>query len=349
MFLFHLIICLLCLAGIRINRKGLNPDYLEKKQTDSIKGIFILLVYLRHSIDEVLRAGFHPEGLWDIVGLRVDMELGQLIVVMFLFYSGYGVMESFKNKGETYTRDFPRRRILTTLLNFDVAVLSFICLNLILGIRMNPRQIGLSFIGWDSIGNSNWYIFVILYCYLCSWVGRIAFSSNEKLFVLFTTLLVFVGYVSLAFVRHGEGHWYTTIMCYPAGMLYSSFMKEKHIALSRNHYFLILALLLALVLFLHFQRWIPGFHGATFNIKSILFSLLVVHITLKLSIGNQFLRWAGRCLFPIYIYQRLPMISIRELAGIDWICSNPYLFIVVCAMITGCIAFFYKKWQISLK
>ena len=349
MLLFYLVIFLLCLVGFGINRKGLNSDYLDKKQTDSIKGLFILLVFLRHSISDVLSAGYHPANLLDSIGIRVDTELGQLIVVMFLFYSGYGVMESFRSKGDAYTRNFPRHRVLTTLLNFDIAVFSFICLNLILGIRMAPRQIGLSFIGWESVGNSNWYIFVIIYCYLCSWIGRIAFTSSETLFVLFTTLLVFIGFVFLAFVRHGEGHWYTTILSYPAGMFYSSFIKEKHIDLSKNNYLLILSLLVAVFLFMHFQRWIPGFHGTTFNVKSIVFALLVVHLTLKLSIGNQFLRWAGRCLFPIYIYQRLPMISMRELAGVDWICSNPYLFIVVCAVVTGGIAFYYKKWQISLK
>ena len=349
MLLFFVIILCVCVVGFSINRDGLNSGYMDKKQTESIKGFFILLVFLRHSIADVMRAGYQSANLLDSIGLRVDAELGQLIVVMFLFYSGYGVMESFKNKGEQYTRQFPRHRILTTLLNFDVAVVSFLFFNLILGIRMDFRQIGLSFIGWRSIGNSNWYIFVILYCYCCSWVGRMIFSSKNILFVTFSSLLVFAGFVLLAFLRHGEGHWYTTILCYPAGMWYSFFLKERHISLCKKYYYPILGLLAVVFLFMHFQRWIPGFHGFTFNVKSIVFALLVVHLSLKLSIGNQFLRWAGVCLFPIYIYQRLPMIAIRNIAGGDWICSNPYLFIILCAFITGGIAFFYKHWQINLR
>ena len=35
--------------------------------------------------------------------------MGQLVVVMFLFYSGYGVMGSFKLKGEGYWSFFPKR------------------------------------------------------------------------------------------------------------------------------------------------------------------------------------------------------------------------------------------------
>ena len=89
-------------------------------------------------------------------------------MVLFLFYSGYGVMESIIQKGETYIDRFPRHRLLQTLLNFDVAVVCFFFLNLALGIPMSFKQVGFSMIGWESIGNSNWYVFVILYCYLVS-------------------------------------------------------------------------------------------------------------------------------------------------------------------------------------
>ena len=43
--------------------------------------------------------------------------MGQLVVVMFLFYSGYGIGESYKKKGVNYVQQMPVHRILTTLLN----------------------------------------------------------------------------------------------------------------------------------------------------------------------------------------------------------------------------------------
>lgn len=42
---------------------------------------------------------------------------------VFLFYSGYGIMESIKNKGEKYISTVPKKRILNVLVNFDIAVL----------------------------------------------------------------------------------------------------------------------------------------------------------------------------------------------------------------------------------
>lgn len=81
----------------------------------------------------------------------------QLVVVPFLFYSGYGVMNSIKNKGTAYVNSIPRNRVLNTMVNFGVAVSIFICMNLILGIPMELKQAILSYLSWESVGNSNWY------------------------------------------------------------------------------------------------------------------------------------------------------------------------------------------------
>ena len=77
--------------------------------------------------------------------------------------------------------------------------------------------------------------------------------------------------------------------------------------------------------------------------------LLIVLASMKVKTGNRFLRWTGMCLFPIYIYQRLPMRAFVHWTGDEWICSNPYPFIVLCVAITGCIALLYKHWQIKLR
>lgn len=48
---------------------------------------------------------------------------GQLIVVMFLFYSGYGVMESVRSKGTAYIKSIPFKRVLSTLVTILFAFL----------------------------------------------------------------------------------------------------------------------------------------------------------------------------------------------------------------------------------
>lgn len=347
MLVFYIIVFLSFFIGASFNHNGIYSGFLDKKQTDTIKGLFILLVFLSHSLGMIKSSGCVFTCSIDITGMRVRSELGQLIVVMFLFYSGYGVMESISKKGDAYIDRFPRYRLLQTLLNFDVAVACFFFLNLALGIPMSFKQVGLSMIGWESIGNSNWYIFVILYCYVTTWIASKSFPKDRAKTALVTSLLVIGGGMILAKMKHGQSWWYNTLLCYPLGVLYSVY-KGFIIPFSKKYYLPILGVLLSLFLFLHLQQFIPSMRGFSYNAKAIAFALLIVQLSMKVKLRNGFYQWAGAALFPIYIYQRIPMIAVKEIAGNSFICSQPYLFILFCAAITGGIALLYENWRIKL-
>ena len=348
MLFFYLLIFGSLLFGLQVKRSGFHEDFLDRPQTDAVRGVFILMVFIRHALQVVREAGFKPVVFWDIAGFRICSELGQLIIVLFLFYSGYGVMESIRKKGKDYLARFPRHRLLATLLNFDVAVLVFIALNLLMGVSMSLKQVGCSLTGWVSVGNSNWYIFVILYCYLVTWISGKFFPDCPWKTVVMTSILVFAGEATLSFLKHGQPWWYNTMLCYPAGMCLSLF-KDEAISFAKRYFWPVLGVLLAVFLFLHLQSWIPALRGLTFNAKSIAFALIIVLATMKIKTGNGFLYWAGVSVFPIYIYQRLPMRALRHWAGDAWVCANPYIFILLCIGITSVMACLYKYWQIKLK
>ena len=136
-----------------------NEAYLSKETTSTINGLFIALVFLSHFSQ-------YSTYMSNYVGQR----LGQLIVVMFLFYSGYGCMVQYMAKGRAYLQTFPKKRVLSTLVNFGIAVAIFVVVGLLLGKSFSIKQVALSFVCWDSVGNSNWYIFAILLCYLAFWL-----------------------------------------------------------------------------------------------------------------------------------------------------------------------------------
>ena len=94
---------------------------------------------------------------------------------------------------------------------------------------------------------------------------------------------------------------------------------------------------------------LPAMHGLTHNVKGIVFALVLVLLTMKVKTGNKVVYWFGENLFPIYIYQRIPMILLVALAGKEWVCSYPILYVVVCLAITCVIAYGYKYWQVKLK
>ena len=170
MVIFYLIILILALVGIRYKKDGFWSDYIAKEQCNSIKGIFILVVFMRHVVPYITKAGYELSSVTDKLYVVGNTLIGQLLVVMFLFYSGYGIMESVKKKGSTYVASMPRKRLLGTLLNFDVAVCCFALLSLALGINFTAQKFALSLIGWESLGNSNWYIFDILVCYALAYI-----------------------------------------------------------------------------------------------------------------------------------------------------------------------------------
>ena len=156
LFIFPIVLLFICLYRIHFNLRGFNADYISKNKTNSIKGIFILLVFINHSVSYMTNYEYNNNSIGDF--LFSLCGIGQLVVVMFLFYSGYGVGESCKKKGLSYIKSIPKHRVLGTLLNFDIAVSVFILMNLLLGLPLTIQRCLLSLIGWDYVGNSNWYI-----------------------------------------------------------------------------------------------------------------------------------------------------------------------------------------------
>lgn len=340
MLFWYLLVLAVTLVNVRVCKNGFFPDYMDKMQSNAIKGLFIMLVFLGHALISVRDCGFSFDHWIDDAAKRIYSELGQLVVAIFLFYSGYGVMRSFLTKGDDYLASYPKRRLLTTLLNFDVAVCFFILLWVFLGKPLNFSRVLLSFIGWEEMGNSNWYIFIILCCYLLFYmVFRLAHTRHLLGSMLITTML-FMGMLALHSVK--QSNWYNTILVFPAGIFYALYLKPLERFIQKRYWFSIVFLLTVLLL-LHFGHF-RLLHGLTFNLKAIIFAMLLVSLSMKVRICNKWLVWCGVSLFPLYIYQRLPMNAIRGWIGDDWVSSNPNLYIGICFAVTVGIAFLYNKF-----
>lgn len=341
MVFWYLLILIVSLVNVRICKDGFFPDYLGKEQCNAIKGIFILLVYVGHAIRDIMHCGFIFDQQIDRAALAFHLEMGQLVVAMFLFYSGYGVMKSLMVRGEEYLDTYPKRRLLTTLLNFDVAVCCFILLAWILGKELGFSKIVMSFIGWESVGNSNWYIFIILCCYLAFYVVFKVIGNRHWLGTVILTLVILAGIMALYHIKPIT--WYTTALVFPSGVAYALYSDRLEQWIQRR-YGLIIVLLSVAFLLLSFMMKVHPLHGLTYNMMSIVFSLLVIILTMKIRIGNQWIYWCGFSLFPLYIYQRLPMIGLRSIAGEEWVCVHPNVFIGTCFLVAVVMALLYNKY-----
>lgn len=336
-----LVIILLAVAlwGCRLSVSG-HDDYLGREQTGAIKGIFAILILYSH-----MRGYIAPELLEEhsFIYLKLIGVLGQLIVVMFLLYSGYGIMEALKRDRRRYTDTFLRHRLLRVWIMFASAVGLFMILNLLLG-REYPLHVNLlALTGWTDIGNSNWFMFDIMVLYLLTYLSLIA-ADRLGLQLTHVVAAVYVLTLLLMFILMWVGkwpYWYDTILAYPTGMLYSVYKTQIERRLRGRNWviaFVGTGSAFGLCYALGHNRHHPEAVQTLFHILSTsLFGLAIVITTMKLRIHNRALNWLGINAFAIYILQRLAMITCTHFGLND----KPLLFSAVVIPATLLIAAIY--------
>lgn len=139
--------------------------------------------------------------------------------------------------------------------------------------------------------------------------------------------------------------WYNTMMAFAAGCIFSCY-KKKIENVVRRRYFLYLASLFVLMGVLFWLDY--EYRGLVYNARSFVFAAFVLGLTMRLKIGNKWLYWLGMNLFPLYIYQRIPMIMLYEMDNGIWVYNHIALYISICFVVTLAISYFYKYWQLKL-
>ena len=341
MLVFYLLVILISVYGLGFRKDSTLGDALSIEQCNAIKGISILLVFISHASQYVSASDYQYSMIGDDLFLNIKSSIGQFCVVMFFFYSGYGTEWSIERKGKQYIKEMPKRRLLTTLINFDIAVVLFFITNLLLGNRIPLTRFIMSLFAWDSVGNSEWYIFDILMLYIVTYISS-SVSSNKRLrfclLLSMTFLLILVLYILKG------SWWYNTLLAYPAGVLLAM-DKDKVLKLISNHFWAVLfGLLVPFFVLFVFRKS----NALVYNAASVAFAFLVVTLTLRIRIQNRILIWLGTLLFPLYIYQRLPMMTIQELCP-SMISHYPIAFYLFSFLVTILIAASYKYWKVSCR
>ena len=347
-FYLAVLLVLIC-YGISFSGTGsFNEAYLDRKNTAAVNGIFVILVVFSHYSQY---AGFG--GIFDAPYLSLKKHLHQMVVATFLFYSGYGMMEQIKKKGSGYVFNIPKKAG-KLLFRFDTAVLMYMAMHMILGKTFSLKRIVLSLIGWQSVGNSNWYIFDILVLYMLMFF---AFGISEKLktgeklnssrfrehtnlpgLILFFVLTLCFIYVMMKTDK--ETRWYNTVILLPVGCLYSEFRGEIERLVMKNDVTYYLTLLIVFVSYLVSYKYRNSFGIEGYTVWAVCFISLVILATMKVRIYNRILEWFGMHVFSIYILQRLPMILLDRMGLID---SHKYLCLIAVFALTIPLAIAFEK------
>lgn len=340
MIILFVILGLIALLSVRLNTGGhWNVDYMSKDTGNVIKGICIWLVFIRHISSYM--CDIPGLNLWDQLLYYVDSYVRQLLVVPFLFYSGYGVTISIIQKGDAYANNIPLKRVLPTLLYFDIAVFIFLMMNLALGFELSLSQVLLAFTGWDSIRNSNWYIFCIIICYLISWISYKSSKGDANRMIVCVWIGILLYTAILYFFK---GHWwYDTIYAYGAGVTFACKRERLEILIQRYYKLLLLGSLIGFMIFYN----VPNYFCIPADITAVFICVILVLFTSRVRLQSRILSWSGSHLFPLYIYQRLPMVIFSTIYGGEFMEQHYYLYIICCLVITVLIAYLYGNPRFS--
>lgn len=321
MFVCMIVLCALCLYKIKFS--AFREDYMGPEQTTAVKGIFAVFILMSH-----MSSNLQFDARVDTLTRGIIAMIGQLMVTMFFFYSGYGILEGYRKKAN-YAHGFLKNRFLKVLLHFDLALVLFALMGLILGNRYTATDYLFCWFGWTGIGNSNWFIFDTLVFYLIVYAAMgicHKFSKNQTLFCLIATVLCAVFWFILYRVKGPESWWYNTIFCFPMGLWYSAY-QERINKLCRKPVLWGIGLVLTAVVF--YVLYSSG-NEVLYTLCSALFCVVLAMITMRVRICNPVLTWLGVNSFSIYILQRLPMMLFSKL-GLQ---SHPYLYVLLVVAVT---------------
>lgn len=296
-----IVLFLLIFVGADFAESGsFHADYCSKNATTAINGIFVVLVFLRHFSQYV-----EFTAAADLPWAELDAYLGQLIVVSFLFYSGYGILCSVEQKGTPYVKKMFTGRFLRVLLHFDICVLLFAVTDLVLGKALTVKDVLLALTSWGSIGNSNWYITAILVLYLFTIFSFLCFRKHPiPALVLITLLTLLFVYVNIKLKR--PAYTYNTVIVYPLGMWFAYLQPYMDRLLQKNSIFYSIVIFICTFAFVWaFQNRTHGI--AFYTIWVCAFTGLIVLFSMKIKVTNPVLLFFGRHVFSIYILQRIPM------------------------------------------
>lgn len=334
MDIFLIILLFIVLYKLKLNNLGIKAA-LSIEQTTCVNGIFVLLIFASHfflDLDLNNRLNFPVTFIYP----HIRNAMGQLVVVTFLFYSGYGIMEQIQLRGREYIKCIPKKRILKTWIHYMMAVSLFLVMDLIIGNIYDIKTIILSFLCWESIGNSNWYVFAILMMYLFTYISFSLFDGNKSLVFLF--FLTFVYAILMFFIK--TTCWWDTVIVFPVGAMISLY-KNKVIDFfnGKSNFYItfILCLLFSAILFMAIRH--VGYYTFLFPIFSVFIVFNIVLCTSKIQICNPILLFLGKYSFEIYILQRIPMALLKECF------SSVPVYLIVTLLTTIVISIFFKRLE----
>ncbi len=307
--------------------KKFNEEFLSLRQTKAFQGFLAICIMLHHIAQKTCASWIQPQSRI-VHGLDIFVDMGFLLVSVFLFFNGYGVYKSFHSK-ENYLKGYFKKRILPVVLALYTTTFIFFVVRLLIGEKMDGRQILLYLTSLDLCNPNTWYVIVLPFFYLFFYISFKLFKK-DGLAVASTTLLVVLYMLLGTRINHNDywirgEWWYNCVFLFPVGIIFAKF-ENKIIPHVQKFYWAYLALFLLAYYPIRIGTGIVGnmfgYYGEgwlpqeiivknreiTVLAQSVLctwFVMCLLLLGMKFKIGNKFLDFMGKITLEFYLIHGL--------------------------------------------
>jgi peptidoglycan/LPS O-acetylase OafA/YrhL len=292
-----LVICLFR-SRILLTREFDSIQYISRDRTQAINGIFAVLILMSHTFGIVDTQQTFLDTLYE----PIKVFMGQFVVVTFLFFSGYGIMESILHKKD-YIRSFPKKRLLKLWLQFAAITVVYVILNLALRTGESLFTYLFSFIGLTTIGNGGWFMFAIFVLYVIVILSFFLCRKKPLAGAILTTALVACVIVA-ELVLGFPSYYFSTMIFFPLGMLFSFAQKTFIRIVTANHWIWGILTLVSTAGFVLLKSL--DFGIILYPVWCGFGLLMILLLSLKVKLENPVLVWLGQNAFSIFMLQGIP-------------------------------------------
>lgn len=296
MNLFFLLLLALILWKAEFSIRSFH-NCLSVQTTGAVKAIAAVSVVFHH-LSQLLES----TSLFSAIFLK----MGIFAVSLFFFYSGYGLMKSYRTK-KHYADTFFVKRILSIALPYLVFTLLYWAVTAVLQQPYTLMEVLRSFFNGSPIVYDSWYILTILVFYVFFYF-LMRLCREKHLLIFLGSMLWLVLWVLLCKTRGLGFHWYNSSIALCCGILFAT-AEEPILPLIKRFYLLWLALLLPatpVVMIMSGRLGADGIPALILRWASCLgFIGLILLFTSKVQLGNPLLKFLNSISFELYLVHRI--------------------------------------------
>ena len=332
---------LLFVVGAKTTNTGeFFEDSFNVKQTNALKGLCAIYVIFHHLCTYM--AGVYPSFLF-------FEKAGFLMVGMFFFISGYGLMYGVLNKTD-YLKGFFTKRILSILVPYYIINIFYIISKYIVGV-LDTKYIVLSIFGYHL-----WYVMAILILYAGFWFCFKVFGNQKGVAAITAYTLIYIIVMYILYKHFGKTElgfwWYNSVLCFPLGIWYCKYKETVNIFFKKHYLFSFITVTIIFAAAMYYT-------AAEYNestpylllaeiVCSVFFAIWVVIISMKMQFGNKPVNLCGKMSLELYLSHALFIFFLRSnitIFGYTVYISNNMLYLV--SILTGSFVFSFTVNKIS--